>query len=202
MNQDNVLAIITNLVKSDSLPNIALKKGTPIAAILESLSMACKRDPDASDAEAAQRWVTELYGFNDPRLSQQMDDIVSALVKGLEGSVDTIKSIHTIVDDLVAQIDTQVDRGIALDPKLTQLVAADKADISFQQVDFGPLRVLGASLSSAMEEFVGVPKDSPRAAYISVTERYIQMRGKGVPTQIAVSTEDKTLLIKTCEFFS
>ena len=195
MNKDNVIEIVTNLVKAEGLPEVMFKSGTPIAGIIANLAMSSKRNPEATEAEAAQQWIEEFYSYDSAMLDSQIDDIVTALVEGVTGSVETIKSIHAIVEDLVTQIDGMVDKGIALNPKLTQLVAEKAIDVSFQEIDYSPLAVFGTTLPASMESFVGVPKNSPKMAYASVTERYVGMKSPGTPVDIIMDAEDKSMLV-------
>lgn len=196
MNRDLVLEVIANLIKGDSMPEVTFREGTPIQSIVQSFALTCTRDPEANDVEAANKWVEDMMSFESKMLDEQIREISDALVAGIEGSAETIKSIHAIVESLVTKIDDQVDNGIKLNPTLSKLVVTKNTEVEYQSMDFAALSAFGTgSIIGEMRSFVGAENSGDSSAYRSVMDRYIQMKASAEPVGITIGPEDKAAIV-------
>lgn len=197
MNLERVGPIVTDLVEADCLPKVIIKEGSPLGAAIAAIAGTSTRKPEETDTQAAERWLSDFASHNNSIVETQIDEISKVLISGMQGSIRTIKSLHTTVTDICGKVDSKVDVAVGLDPKLAHLVNTDNSEVSYVAVDFTPLNSLGSSssLTGAINEFIGADESSPRLAFNGVMERYVQMKSSVATADIVLKDEDKVSII-------
>jgi hypothetical protein len=197
MNIALIKNVIKYLVENDRLPSIEFRDETVIGALLKNIASTTIVNPGETPSQSADRWVDELFANMDENLAAELAEIANVTATGLLNAVNEIKTIQSVVEGLCQKIDKIVDRGVSLDPELAKILDKGSVEVNYQSINYAPLDVMGnsKSVSYGMFEFMGIAGTAQRQGYISVIERYVQMKKAGTIEDFAVSETDTKAII-------
>lgn len=191
--QDEVIRIVSTLIRNGTLPNMSFHKDSILYGIIDSIPSV--RDASTNDVEAATRWITDLYAKESPILEVELERLAEALVKGLKDAIVQMKNINTIVSDMAAKVDARINQGIALNPKLAGLITSKMVDPEYSTLDLNVLDILGRSLALTMEDEFNFPTGADAVTkYERIMDTYVSAN---LPTMGDVSVEyDKASVVQ------